>query len=103
MCVVDKNSELYGMSCYGAMLYLQEKEKEGLEPKKLELPEPVPNKEDVLKQIDRLALVLHDALHVRMALHERELMLEEVVTKLKTLQKGLHALLEDKSHEKEKL
>lgn len=102
MCVVDKNSELYGMSRYGAMLYLQEKEKERLEPKKLGLPEPepVPNKEDILKQIDRLALVLHDALHVRMTLHERELMLEEVVTKLKTLQKGLHALLEDKAHEK---
>ncbi len=93
--MVDKKSELYGMSRAGAMLYLQEKEKERLEPKKLELPEPVPTNKEVLEQIDRVMLVLHDALHVRMTLHERELMIEDAVRRLKTLQKGLHALLED--------
>lgn len=97
----EEKEQLAGMSYAGAMLYyLQKRENERLEPRKAEPPEPVPSKEEVLEQVDHTVLMLKDALAVEANLHRRELMLEEVITKLKTLQKGLHALLEEESHEK---
>lgn len=96
MC--NEKSELKGMSYAGAMLYSQYRNE--LKPEKTEPPEPVPSKEEVLKQVDLAVLILKDALNIEMTPHRRELMLEEVAMGLKTLQKGLHALLEEESHEK---
>lgn len=95
MC--NEKSELKGMSYAGAMLYSQYTNE--LKPEKTEPPEPVPSKEEVLKQVNLVVLTLKDALNER-TLHRRELMLEDVAMNLKTLQKGLHALLEEESHEK---
>lgn len=93
MC--DEKSELKGMSYAGAMLYSQyRREKERLKPKETEPPKPT--KKEVLEQIDLAVLILKDALDAEMTLHHRELMLEDVAMRLKTLQKGLHALLEVK-------
>lgn len=97
----EEKEQLEGVSYYGAALYyLQKRENERLKPKKTEPPEPVPSKEEVLEQVDHAILMLKDALDVETNLHRRELMLDDVVTRLKTLQKGLHALLEEGSHEK---
>lgn len=84
------------MSYAGVMLYCQHRdEMERLKPKKTELHEPVPSKEEVLEQVDHIVLMFKDALDV-VTLHRRELMFEDVVMRLKTLQKGLHALLEER-------
>lgn len=94
MC--DEKSELNGMSYAGAMLYSQYRDEiERRKPKNTEPPEPVPSKEEVLEYVDLIVLTLKDALNERTP-HRRELMLEDVAMRLKTLQKGLHDLLEVK-------